>query len=320
MRRVVDDEVDPGQVLERPDVAAFTADDPPLQVVGRELDDGDRRLGRVAGGDPLQRVRDQRSRAPPRITARLFLHLPDLACELVPDEILRALEDLLARLLRGQTGDLLQRSQRLPMGLAQLLLQRLHVHLAVAETLLLALDLDEASVRLQVLLEHSLLDLRDLDTTILDLGLDLAPQLHRLLAGLDLRLAPHGIRFTSRLAEQPLALDLGAPNPRARPGEEQRGRPQCPDHDSDERRNSREHSILQGGFRCPRQVPRVLSSGSRRARSRPACAKSLRQVVVHPPELPKRRPTPLLIEVRICLMDSESACEQEKYLVKAQSS
>ena len=39
LRRVVDDEVDAGQVLERADVAALAADDPALHVVGRELDD-----------------------------------------------------------------------------------------------------------------------------------------------------------------------------------------------------------------------------------------------------------------------------------------
>jgi len=38
LRRVVHDHVDAGQVLERADVAALAADDPPLHVVGRELD------------------------------------------------------------------------------------------------------------------------------------------------------------------------------------------------------------------------------------------------------------------------------------------
>ena len=47
LRRVVDDEVDAGEVLEGADVAAFAADDPALHVVGRELDERDGRLGRV---------------------------------------------------------------------------------------------------------------------------------------------------------------------------------------------------------------------------------------------------------------------------------
>ena len=42
VRRVVDDDVDAGEVLERADVAAFAADDAALHVVGRELDDATR--------------------------------------------------------------------------------------------------------------------------------------------------------------------------------------------------------------------------------------------------------------------------------------
>ena len=38
-RRVVDDDVHTGQVLERPDVPALSADDAALHVVGRELDE-----------------------------------------------------------------------------------------------------------------------------------------------------------------------------------------------------------------------------------------------------------------------------------------
>ena len=49
VRRVVDDEVDAGEVLERADVAPLAADDAALHVVGRELDDGDGRLRGVAG-------------------------------------------------------------------------------------------------------------------------------------------------------------------------------------------------------------------------------------------------------------------------------
>src|SRR5205823_13010431 len=48
MRRVVDDEVDAGQVLERADVASLAADDAPLHVVGRKLHDGNGRLGGMA--------------------------------------------------------------------------------------------------------------------------------------------------------------------------------------------------------------------------------------------------------------------------------
>ena len=92
VRRVVDDEVDAGQVLERADVATLAADDPALHVVGRQLDDRDGRLGRVARRDALERVGDEVARAPLRLRPRLLLELPDAAGELVPDELLAALE------------------------------------------------------------------------------------------------------------------------------------------------------------------------------------------------------------------------------------
>ena len=51
--RVVDDQVHPGVQLERPDVPALAPDDPALHVVGWQVADGDRRLHRVVGGEPL---------------------------------------------------------------------------------------------------------------------------------------------------------------------------------------------------------------------------------------------------------------------------
>ena len=60
------------------------------------------------------------------------------------------------------------------MRLAKLFLQLLDVDLAVTETLLLALELGQASVDLELLLEYSLLDLGALHPAVLDLALDLA--------------------------------------------------------------------------------------------------------------------------------------------------
>ena len=59
-----------------------------------------------------ERVRDERARAPAGVGARLFLHLADIAGQLVPDEILRALEQLLARLAERHAGDPLQLVER----------------------------------------------------------------------------------------------------------------------------------------------------------------------------------------------------------------
>ena len=47
-RRVVDDQVDAGGELERADVAALAADDAPLEIVARQVDDRHRGLDRRA--------------------------------------------------------------------------------------------------------------------------------------------------------------------------------------------------------------------------------------------------------------------------------
>jgi hypothetical protein len=56
--RVVHDQLDAGGGLERPDVAPLAADDPPLQVVARQVHDRDGRLDRVLGGAALDGVGD----------------------------------------------------------------------------------------------------------------------------------------------------------------------------------------------------------------------------------------------------------------------
>ena len=53
--RVVDDQVDPGGLLEGADVAPLAADDAALHLVTRQLNDADRHLGRVVDHDALDR-------------------------------------------------------------------------------------------------------------------------------------------------------------------------------------------------------------------------------------------------------------------------
>ncbi len=53
----------PGRLLERADVAALAADDPALHLLVGQVDDGDRRLRRVIGGDALHDGRQDASRA-----------------------------------------------------------------------------------------------------------------------------------------------------------------------------------------------------------------------------------------------------------------
>jgi hypothetical protein len=94
LRRVVDDDVDAGQMLERPDVASLSADDAALHVVRRELDHRRGRLGCMAGGHSLEGVGDEVARAALGLDLRLLLELTDAAREIVADQLLRAGEQL----------------------------------------------------------------------------------------------------------------------------------------------------------------------------------------------------------------------------------
>ena len=75
--RVVDDEVDAGDVLERADVAALAADDAALHVVGGQVHDRDGGLGDVVGGGALDAQREDVAGAPVGLPARLLIDLPD---------------------------------------------------------------------------------------------------------------------------------------------------------------------------------------------------------------------------------------------------
>ena len=70
---VVDDELDTGGEFEGPNIATFAADDPPLQVIARQVDDRHRRLDRVLRRAPLDRLRDDLLRLGVRALARLRL-------------------------------------------------------------------------------------------------------------------------------------------------------------------------------------------------------------------------------------------------------
>ena len=82
-RGVVDDEVDAGQVLERADVATLAADDPALEVVGGEMHDRHRRLGRVPGGESLHDDREDVAHAALGLALGLLLDLADPARRVV---------------------------------------------------------------------------------------------------------------------------------------------------------------------------------------------------------------------------------------------
>src|SRR5918992_2196870 len=88
-------------MLEGADVATLTADDPPLHVVRRELHERRRRLGGVAGSDPLEGIGDEIPGAPFGLGLRLLLHLTNPAGEVVAHELFGLLEQMRLGLAGG---------------------------------------------------------------------------------------------------------------------------------------------------------------------------------------------------------------------------
>ena len=216
LRRVVDDHVDPGEVLERADVAAFAADDPALHIVGRKLDERDGGLGGVVGSHALEGVGDEVAGAALRLCARLLLGLPHLACHFVADELLGAFEQVRLGLVDRHARDALELCDLRVAGVLEVFLELLGVHLAVEDALLAPGELGQLLVDVLLLRQHALLDLEDLRAALGDLLLDLGPQPNRGLArfdlalpaqrvGLALRLAPHHFRLALALADEQLA-------------------------------------------------------------------------------------------------------------------
>src|SRR5436190_20133525 len=100
----------------------------------------------MARGHTLERVGDEIARAPLGLGARFLLELADTACELMPDEVLRALEQRHLRLVHGHARDPLARGQLLLLGVLLLLFHLLAARLPVAAALPAALHLRQLLV------------------------------------------------------------------------------------------------------------------------------------------------------------------------------
>ena len=75
LRRVVDDQVDPGGLLEGADVAPFAADDATLHLLVGQVHDRDRRLAGEVGGDALHDGGQDPARALVPLLRRVALDL-----------------------------------------------------------------------------------------------------------------------------------------------------------------------------------------------------------------------------------------------------
>src|SRR6185295_8077120 len=209
--------------ISRADVAPFAADDAPLHLVAGQHDDRDGGLGDVVRSRPLDGHADDALRLPAGLLAGLVLDALDDVGGLHAGVVLHHPHQLLARLLGGQAGDLLQ--------LGPLFLEhRLHLDLALLDAFLAAgeraVELGELLVpprQVLGLLLEAVLFLGEAPLLGLELGaalarhrLELGAGLEELFLGGDVRLAQAGLaralgvldqllRFALRLLEQALA-------------------------------------------------------------------------------------------------------------------
>ena len=154
--RVIDDEVDAGEVLERADVAPLATDDAALHVVGWQLHDADRRLGGVARGEALHRDGQDRAHAPLGVALGLLLDLADLEGALVADLVGDLSHQPLLGLPGAEAGDLLERRLVLAPAALELLALGLERARLVVELADAAVEVLRA--RVEALLEtHELL-------------------------------------------------------------------------------------------------------------------------------------------------------------------
>src|SRR5258708_16633082 len=120
LRGVVDDEVDPGRLLQGADVAALFADDASFELVGRQRQHRNRDLGGLVGGDALYRLGDDLASATLTLVTGRQLGFAYLAGDLVPKVLLDLRHHDPLSFLTAHVGDPLQPPSLFPVPLSAL--------------------------------------------------------------------------------------------------------------------------------------------------------------------------------------------------------
>ena len=120
LRGVVDDQVDAGGLLERPDVAALAADDPALHVVARQVHHRHDRLAGLLRRQPLHRAGDDLAGLRLALVQRLPLDVADDRVRVPLRLRLDRRDQLGLRLLGGEVRDALQDPAALVLEVADL--------------------------------------------------------------------------------------------------------------------------------------------------------------------------------------------------------
>ncbi len=211
--RVVDDQVDPGRLLEGPDVAALAADDPALHLVRRQVHDRDRVLGGVVRGHALHRGDDDVAGLVLGLLARRSLDGPGDLDRVVLGLLADGLDEDGLGVLGRHARDALERDDLLAVGAGELLAGLVELALALEELAIALLEHVGPLVELLVALQEPALEPGELGAPGAGLLLGLALHAQLLVLGLEdeLLLAGSGLGFdAARLGRRRLHR-LGGP-------------------------------------------------------------------------------------------------------------
>ena len=185
LRRVVDDQVHPGQGLQGADVAALAADDAALHLVVGQGDHRHRGLGHMVGGAALDGQRDDLPGLGVRLVLEPGLDLLDLHGGLVGHVGLQLVKQVGLGLLGGKAGDLLQLGHLLLLELFGLRLGGLQLGETVGQMLFLLLHVLRLAVQVLFLLLQPALLLLQVGAALFLFLFVLVAGLQDLLLGLD---------------------------------------------------------------------------------------------------------------------------------------
>ena len=206
LRRVVDHEVDAGNLLEGPDVATLATDDTALEVIRGNVHGGNGDLGCVVGSAALNRQGQNLLGGLVALGANLLLGLANDRGSLVGDLTANLIEELLVGVLAGKVGDSLELGGLLCAELLELTGALLDLTGLAGQLMLTLVEGIVSTIEGLLALHHTVLERTNLALTLLVLGLGGLLVLDDLLFSLEQSLFFEGLGLTLSITDQGLSL------------------------------------------------------------------------------------------------------------------
>lgn len=169
--RIIDHEVDAGNLLEGANVTTLAADDATLEIIGRNMHGGNGDLGGVIGGAALNRQGQDLLSGLVALGANLLLGLADDRGGLVGNLAANLIEKLLVSVLAGQVGDALELRGLLGAELLKLAGALLDLASLAGQLMFTLVEGIVAAIERLLALHHTVLERTNLALTLLVLGL-----------------------------------------------------------------------------------------------------------------------------------------------------